>query len=655
MKKNQFYVGLSALSLAVSLNVISISDALATTGCFASGNQVNCYDNSDHLLQSFTNPEGKPTSNNGNGTANIGGTEYSYDPATNSVTAKNFYSKTTTTYNSSGQKVQQTTQDRFSPNSSTTTYNSNGTTASDSSTQPNSNGGVTTTTRTYYANGTNATYSQTKTNSSGVTTYSTETTYNSNGQPTYSTTTNRNSSGQVTSSSEYSYSNGKATSGSSTSYDANGNAKTTDYAYNSSGYQTGSTTTYTDSHGNALTGTWVSDNTTYNVSNGTLTGYTYAYSSTCYTSGPNGCQSGSRVENYNANGGLIDRVTTDMNGNQAVYANGQTTYLDKDGNPLSGTYTNGRYAYDYENGVRTGYSYADSYSITEYDAQNRPTGYTNCSSRVTNNHECNNVYSTREYERNERGDIISETYEDRYGYGAVYEYERDEQGRLISQTYENTDGYGYAYGYERDEQGRLISETYDNTYGDGYLSEYDESGRMTDYVSYNSNGDIWGYSNVYDSNGNHIGYENFGGTRDENGLLYLSGIGVNGERIGYIKDKNGNLLAKSICQNNYSGQSDNAYAEGNCVTEFYDSEGRVMSEYDQSANPLAAYLYDGDIVAEYDDQCMVKNLYDSDGNLLPAAIGDNLYNEKRKKRYTPSEASQIVKNSNDNSLILYYK
>jgi hypothetical protein len=91
------------------------------------------------------------------------------------------------------------------------------------------------------------------------------------------------------------------------------------------------------------------------------------------------------------------------------------------------------------------------------------------------------------------------------------------------------------------------------------------------------------------------------------------------------------------------------------ITEVYDDEGYVVAEYDDNNNPLNAYDYDDydDSVLVYDDQCYVKERIGSDGTSF-YEFGDSL-NGKRRTHYTPPEAAEIIGDSNDNIIVLYFK
>ena len=332
-----------------------------------------------------------------------------------------------------------------------------------------------------------------------------------------------------------------------------------------------------------------------------------------------------RSYTYDENGRQLTNTYSDSNGRTSSY---QSTYND-DGKALTSNYQDN---YSCLSGVCKGYSYTQEFTYDENGKQ------------IARDYVRSDGYEeNRSYTYDENGRQLTNNYSDTSGYEYGYSYTYDENGHKLTEEFSNSRGREYAYEYEYDENGRKTAESYYSSGGALQYWQYDENGRQIGYVNGNSSS---GWMTVEDENGNSkVVYGK--PQKDEDGLLYF-----------VTKDSSGNSKSYVLDGTNTAGVVECASGKTNCSANFYDDQGRVVAQYDQNNKPVKSYDYDdnGNTMV-YNDNCRAIEKYDPSGNTLPLPyqIGDGLYSANRKKAYTPAEATRIVKNSENNSLILYFK
>ena len=162
---------------------------------------------------------------------------------------------------------------------------------------------------------------------------------------------------------------------------------------------------------------------------------------------------------------------------------------------------------------------------------------------------------------------------------------------------------------------------------------------------------------VWDSYSDRIGEFDNGSLTSWTGGYYTNGFYTycendttpcTGKTIAFRPDGNGGF-SKMTC-------TDSSLT--NCTTTQYNNKGKVIAEYDADNKLITMNDYaDNGNKLVYNDQCELVARYDAEGNELamPYRIGDGLKASDRHVLYTLPEAASIIKNSNDNSLIMYFK
>lgn len=244
------------------------------------------------------------------------------------------------------------------------------------------------------------------------------------------------------------------------------------------------------------------------------------------------------------------------------------------GNPIT------KYVYypDFENSLRHQYSY-------KYDSNG------NLVTRYERKYNINGTLqseNTREFEYDSNGNLKAgyERFGDSPERYVIFTLDYDTDGKLITAAYDCFDAVE-AMTLEYDANGNLISAygpESGHTAGVIYIFEYDENGRV---------------STIY---------------FDEDKHLYAR----------YIYDENGNLTAKNR-QSYYDGTLDfcvtyaNGLGQDDTMRYEYDSNGKLITEYDDTLEQRRTYEYDtnGRIIKEFDlryDHCAGYNLYEYASN-----------------------------------------